>query len=312
LSVEFPAVPVEAPSSTICNHSNSIAQTEVKDAPGRFHCDDCGQCYGAPKPTAAAVSRDKKSLKQHKFPKSTPGADSITVSGDTAVKAKAVDAAAEEAARDKDLANRAVPMLAAFRDLIAVCKAEEAAVNLRETFLEKLQHRDDLFKTAQELGDFFSARRGRKLTLPNGKTYTSVKILIHDEVGCSYDYFRDLGKKLGKFKNVLPSVERIASPLPPKPQGNLPQPGVPPQHTETLINVPAAELPQEEPQLSHSSSVQERVQFALAAVTKCAKFLSPSETDEFYGGLIAKLQSEMQFDVEAAGVVEKAEVAVEA
>lgn len=192
---------------------------------------------------------------------------------------------------------RAVPVLAALRDYVTVCKAEEAAVNLRETFLEKLKDRDALFLIAQELGDFFSVRRGRKFTLPNGNTYTSVKVLIKDEVGCSYEYFLSLGEKLGKFQRVLPSDARPA--LQPKPQTSLP----PQAPTVTPINVPAEdeELPQPQPQeettLSHSSSVSERVQFALAYAVKCAKFLSPSETDEFYGSLIAKLQSEAQFDV---------------
>jgi hypothetical protein len=291
-------IPVVPP---VCDHSNKEAQTPVSDHPGRFHCEDCSTCYGEPLPTEAAIARDKKALKKHKFPKSTPGADSIALGGDIAKTAKIVDTAAEEAARDNDLAVRAVPVLAALRDYVTVCKAEEAAVNLRETFLEKLKDRDALFLIAQELGDFFSVRRGRKFTLPNGNTYTSVKVLIKDEVGCSYEYFLSLGKKLGKFQRVLPSDARPA--LQPKPQTSLP----PQAPTQTPINIPAEteEPPQEEPQLSHSSSVSERVQFALAAVTKCAKFLSPSETDEFYGSLIAKLQSEMQFDVEVADEVEE-------
>jgi hypothetical protein len=230
-------------------------------------------------------------LKKHNFPKSTPGAQSITVGGDTAKNAAIVDAATIEAAKDNDLAVRAVPVLAALRDYVTVCKAEEAAVNKRETFLESLKNRDDLFATAQELGDFFSVRRGRKLTLSNGNTYTSVKVLIKEEVGCSYEYFRDLGKKLGKFKNVLPSEARPT--LPPKPQASLPP-------LTTPINIPAEEVAEEVPPQEESTlslSISDKVRRVLAYADNFAKYLSPSEKDEFYGDLLDKLQTERQFEV---------------
>jgi hypothetical protein len=266
----------------------------------------------SPQPTEAAKARAKKARKP-KFDTATPGAKSVNLTVSEKAYAVKIEVAEKYTAYITQINEDAEIVSSQLSKYAVLCGNEDESKQARLVFKESLA--DPAFrKRLQNVKDFFSTKEPHLyLTSPSGKKYKTGPLYFKGECGVTYEYIRRLlndGDIRMKFAQVLLTEGTTQAPpqqAPPQAPPQQPQPKAPPQHTETPINVEAEVevLPQEEPQLSHSSSVSERVQFALAYVFKCVKFLSPSETDEFYGSLIAKLQSEMQF-------VEEVEAAVEA
>lgn len=149
----------------------------------------------------------------------------------------------------------------------------------------------------------------------DGKEYKSVKIFFKKELGVTYEYVRQLGKKLGRLNLLLeegsPQTNQprsAAQPTTVNPTGTPSETGINVPEDEDVafipdggtgfvqpdgVLVPYTNTPAV-PEVNLSFSIAERVQSAFGFAVSCTKHLSPSEKDEFYSKLIDRLQDELQ------------------
>lgn len=278
-----------------------------------------------PTATKASKRRVRKAFKSHLPPKETPLAENIP--GDLAAKKADEEAAAENHRKsvneDAAFVTKVINLFGekhCAKEFEALEAYEDAKLAARNYFSTKF--RDPEFrKKIQNVRDFFGVRnsdpRYNYLLGADGVTrYKTAKSFFNGECAVSYEYVRKLGKK---YETVIYlDGSKPQPPQKPQPKQDLPPFGdtefhVPEEKTDATPQAATATQPQQEetdtkaeetktdattfPIPSLSSSIEDRVRFAQAYAVKCTKHLSPSEKDEFYSSLIAKLEDEAQDDL---------------
>ena len=309
------AIAVVAPEAEAqCGH---LSRTDVgKPDSGRQVCDDCKQIFqdGVPAPkigqllsdlateaevptaTKAAASRARKARK----PKvgKAEGAKTINLTPDELARGKKAD---DEAARREYLrgvSDDASFLAVTMKGFAELCKTADEAIEARDEFFYEKMKTPAFADRVQRVRDFASTKHNNEVLTIDGKEYKSVKLFFKKELGVTYEYVRQLGKKLGRLNLLLedgvsqPQGDAVNPPLPEIPEADVPETWQPVQ-----------------PQIPEVTPVAEIVEAVVEFTVSRTRHLSAAEKEEFYDKLLDRLQAELQqpcidFDVEEDGDVD--------
>ena len=261
-----------------------------------------------PPAAKAAASRAKKARK----PKvgKAEGAKTINLNADELARGKKAD---EEDARQeylKSISDDASFLVVTMKGFAALCKTADEAIEAREKFFSEKMKTLAFANRVQRVRDFASTKHNNEVLTIDGKEYKSVKIFFKRELGVTYEYVRQLGKKLGRLALLLEEGQgnqqqgNADTTITVNPLGTRTEINVPPAGEETpTTETPATQQPEAQtvPEVNLSFSIAERVQTAFGFAVSCTKHLSPSQKDEYYSKLIDRLQDELQPTIDQTG-----------
>ncbi len=330
--------PVVAPEAEAqCGHPS---RTDVgKPDSGRQVCDDCKQIFqdGVPAPkigqqlsdlateaevptaTKAAASRAKKERKP-KVGKAV-GALTIPLNAEELKRGKEKD---EENTRQeylKSVSEDASFLAVTMKGFAALCKTADEAIEARDEFFSEKMKTLAFANRVQRVRDFASTKHNNEVLTIDGKEYKSVKIFFKKELGVTYEYVRQLGKKLGRLALLLEEGQgnqqqgNAGTTIIVNPTGTPSETGINVSEAEDValipdggtgfaqpddVLVPHTNTPPA-PEVNLSFSIAERVQSAFGFAVSCTKHLSPSQKDEYFSKLINRLQDELQPAIDQTG-----------
>jgi hypothetical protein len=219
------------------------------------------------------------------------GAETVNLNTEELARGRKAD---EEDARKKylegisDDASFIASTMKGFADL---CKTAEESATARDEYFSQKMKVPAFADRVQRVRDWASTKRNNEVLTIDGKEYKSVKVFFKKELGKTYEYIRQLGKKLGRVQFLLDEGQGSQQ------QGTAAQskPSTQPAAQKTT----ATAQPEVEILAVHgidplSFTMAERVQSAFQSVLSCAADLSCADRGEFFERLISRLLNESE------------------
>jgi len=187
----------------------------TKQQPGSENEMNLGSFEEKPQPTKAAKKRVKNALKQIAAETGISGpaigAESISLSGDTAKLAKQAD---EKTVRKEFVAKaqeNADFLVNEFKEFGELCREAETAISNRDAFFNVRIKNPAFFKRCQDVRDFFATKSPDEYLVHNGEKYYRAPEFFLAAIGVTFQY---VSRQMLKHRELYETL--TGDKLPPK------------------------------------------------------------------------------------------------